>query len=322
MKKPELLAPVGNNETFYAALEGGADAVYLGLRHFNARERAVNFSNAQIPVIIKEAHKKNRKVYITLNTVIKNQELHELLDTLYFLEKVKPDAVIIQDWGVYLLIKKYFPSLNIHASTQTANHNSIGANYSYQKGIERVIFARELTLKELEKIKHLSKAELEIFIHGALCWSFSGMCHFSSYLGGHGANRGRCTQVCRRVFTSEDKSGYFFSLKDNQQIDLIPELIKIGVKSLKIEGRLKSDDYVYRVTKAYRMVIDDVSKINEAKELLYFDLGRKKTSYFLGNNLKNIITKSPNTGLFLGKISEIIEDGVIAILQFLELKKF
>ena len=133
MKKTELLLPVGNTETFYAALEGGADAVYLGLKHFNAREKADNFTNNQIPVLIQLAHQKNCKVYITLNTVIKNTELFELLDVLAYMETVKPDAVIIQDWGVYYLIKKFFPGLTVHASTQMANHNSLGANYSYQK---------------------------------------------------------------------------------------------------------------------------------------------------------------------------------------------
>ena len=334
MKKPELLVPVGNNETFYAALEGGADAIYLGLKRFNARERAKNFSFAQIPVIIDEAHKKNCKVFITLNTVIKNNELDELVDTLHFLEQIKPDAVIIQDWGVYYLIKKFFPEINIHASTQMANHNSLGTKFSLQKEFDRVILARELTLQELEIIQKKSisdldadkttykskrtrlleskikkNIDLEIFIHGALCYSFSGMCYFSSFLGGHSANRGHCTQPCRRLFSVDDETKYFFSLKDNEQIELIPKFEKIGIRSLKIEGRLKSDDYVYRVASAYRMAIDDHEKISEAKKLLALDMGREKTSYFLGGSIKDAITQNPNTGLFAGKITKIIKDG-------------
>ncbi len=317
MKKTELLLPAGNTETFYAALEGGADAVYLGLKHFNARGRALNFSNRQIPVLIDLAHKKDCKVFITLNTVIKNKELSELIDVIDFLNKIKPDAVIIQDWGVYHIIKKYFPDLKVHASTQMANHNSLGAIYSEQKDFERVILARELTLREAEEVNKKSKIQTEVFIHGALCYSFSGMCNFSSYLGGHGANRGICSQVCRRAFDTGKEAKYFYSLKDNQQIENIHNLIDAGVYSLKIEGRLKSSDYVYKVARAYRAVIDDKANLPYARELLQTETGRKKTSYFLGNDLSNAITyDSPNTGLFLGKITEIKKTGFIFNCNF------
>lgn len=310
MKKTELLLPVGNTETFYAALEGGANAVYLGLKYFNARGRALNFSNRQIPVLIDLAHKKNCKVYITLNTVIKNKELPELIDVLDYLNKIKPDAVIIQDWGVFQVIRKHFPKLTVHASTQMANHNSIGANFSYQKGFERVILARELTLQEAKDINKKTKIETEVFVHGALCYSFSGMCNFSSYLGGHGANRGICSQVCRRTFDTKKESKYFYSLKDNQQIENLHNLIEVGIDSLKIEGRLKSSDYVYKVARAYRMVMDDKTKLPLAKEMLQTETGRKKTGYFLANDLSDAITyKSPNTGLFLGKIEKITNTG-------------
>ncbi len=310
MKKVELLLPVGNTETFYAALEGGADAVYLGLKHFNAREKADNFTNQQIPVLIDLAHQKECKVYITLNTVVKNKELFELLDILAYLEFVKPDAVIIQDCGVYNLIKKFFPGLTAHASTQMANHNSAGANFSYQMKFERVILARELTLQEAEELNKKTEIQTEVFVHGALCYSFSGMCNFSSYLGGHGANRGLCTQVCRRTFDTKNDSKYFFSLKDNQQIENIQNLIEAGVDSLKIEGRLKSSDYVYKVARAYRMVMDDIANLPVAQELLKTETGRKKTSYFLGNDLSDAITyKSPNTGLFMGEILRLTDEG-------------
>jgi putative protease len=191
-----------------------------------------------------------------------------------------------------------------------ANHNSIGANYSYQKNFERVILARELTLQEAKNINKKTKIETEVFIHGALCYSFSGMCNFSSYLGGHGANRGICSQVCRRTFDTKKESKYFYSLKDNQQIENIHNIIDAGVFSLKIEGRLKSSDYVYKVARAYRMVIDDKSKLPLAKEMLQTETGRKKTSYFLGNDLSDAISyTSPNTGLYLGKIEQVNKNG-------------
>jgi putative protease len=290
MKTPELLLPAGNIESFYAALEGGADSVYLGLKHFNARERAFNFSNQQLPVLLELAHKKNAKVYVTLNTVVKNKELPDLLNMLDFLNQVKPDAVIIQDWGVYYLIRSFFPKLTIHASTQMGNHNSLGADYSKQKGFDRVILAREMTLKEVEILHRKTGIETETFVHGALCYSFSGMCHFSSYINANGANRGLCSQICRRSFERGEESKFYFSLKDQQQIEHIPELIKAGISSFKVEGRLKSADYVYKVARAYRMVIDDPGKVSEALDMLKTETGRAKTGYFLGNDLSDAFT--------------------------------
>jgi len=300
--KPELLLPVGNAENFHAAVEGGANAVYLGLKKFNARGRANNFSHDQLQGLIKEAKENDVKVYITLNTVIKNHELPELLETLDFLNKIKVSAIIIQDWGVYYLSKKYFPNLNIHASTQMGNHNSLGANYSNKLDFERVILARELNDTEISTISERSDIQLEIFVHGALCYSFSGMCLFSSYLGGSGANRGICAQPCRRVYKSGNKSKYTFSLKDNQLIEHIPDIAKIGISSIKIEGRLKSGEYVYNVARAYRMAIDHPDMLDEAKKILEHDLGREKTSYFYGGNIKNSISNNPEAGIFVGKI--------------------
>ncbi len=303
MKTPELLLLAGNIESFYAALEGGADAVYLGLKHFNARERAFNFSNQQLPVLLELAHKKNVKVYVTLNTVVKNKELPELLNVLDFLNQVQPDAVIIQDWGVYYLIKKHFPNLHIHASTQMANHNSLGAEYSKRKGFDRVILAREMTLKETEQLNRKTSIETETFVHGALCYSFSGMCHFSSYINANGANRGLCSQICRRSFERGEETKFFFSLKDQQQIVHIPDLIKAGICSFKVEGRLKSADYVYKVARAYRMVIDSPDKLPEALEILKTETGRAKTAYFLGNDLSDAFTgDDPGTGIYLGTV--------------------
>ncbi len=200
---PELHLPAGNIESFYAALEGGADAIYLGLKQFNARGRARNFTNSQLPKLLKEAKKHNVQVYITLNTVIKNQEITELFDYLHFLNLTGVDGIIVQDWGVYYIAKRFFPKLKIHASTQLGIHNSLGTNFSEKKGFKRVVLARELTLNELQTICEKSSVETEVFIHGALCYSFSGMCLYSSYSGGRGANRGLCTQPCRRVYSTK-----------------------------------------------------------------------------------------------------------------------
>ena len=302
MKKPELLLPAGSVEAFYAAIEGGADAVYLGMRHFNARERARNFTIGQFRAVLKEAKLKNVKVYLTLNTIIRNNELPELFDILNTISHTSPAAVIIQDLGAYYLIKKYFPKLTIHASTQMAHHNSLGANFADKLGFERVILARELTGEELSLIKKKSKIELEVFIHGALCYSFSGMCLFSSYLGGMSANRRNCRQPCRRKYQTGKHEDYSFNLKDNQQIEMIKKMMKIGISSLKIEGRMKSAEYVYQVAKAYRMLIDDPRKTKEADALLQYDLGREKTAYFPGNSVKDAISKTPFTGLNIGNV--------------------
>ena len=304
IQKPELLLPAGNTEAFFAAVEGGADAVYLGLRKFNARERADNFTLPQLQALLKEAKKQNIKVYLTLNTIIKNKELPELIDTLYALTQTNITAVIIQDWGTYHLIKNHFTNLAIHSSTQMGNHNSLGAIYSEKLGFERVIFARELTKKEIESIRQKSNIEIEVFGHGALCYSFSGMCLFSSYLGGMSANRGNCMQPCRRLYQDGSNKHYIFSLKDNELIDHIPEILKMGVASLKIEGRLKPAEYTYQVAKAYRMAINHPEKIKEAKELLKYDMGREKTSYFFGGDIREAITGNPSTGIFLGTVKE------------------
>jgi len=308
--KPELLLPVRNAETFFAASEGGADAVYLGLKKFNARGKAGNFTPRQLQALLKESEKKKIKVYLTLNTLIKNAELPELLDILYILSQTKISAVIIQDWGVYYLLKKFFPKIPFHASTQMANHNSVGALYSLEKRFERVILARELTWNELKSIKKRAKIEIELFVHGALCYSFSGMCLFSSFNGGMSANRGLCTQPCRRLYNvPEESSKYYFSLKDLQLIDKIPEIIDSGISSLKIEGRMKSAEYVHNVAKAYRLAIDDPGRIKDAQEYLNYDFGREKTSYFMGRSVSESITENPYNGIMIGNVIKVFNDG-------------
>ncbi len=298
-KLPELLLPAGNIEAFHAAVKGGADAVYLGLKNFNARGRAKNFLVHQLQSLIKEAKKSNVRVHITLNTLVKNSELPELLDTLYMLSQTEIDAVIIQDLGTYYLIKKYFPNLKIHASTQMSVHNSLGAEYMRKLGFDRVILFREITLAELKLISSGTTADLEVFVHGALCYSFSGQCLFSSYLGGMSANRGLCRQPCRRLYNVDGNEKYLFNLKDNQQLSQIDEFVKLGIASLKIEGRMKSAEYVYNTAKAYRDALDGKAESNSKLQ----DLGREKTGYFLSGNVTTAITEKPYTGEHIGDLS-------------------
>ncbi|MEF8984009.1 MAG: peptidase U32 family protein [Bacteroidales bacterium] len=311
MNKPELLLPAGNAEMFHAAVEGGADAVYLGLKQFNARERADNFTIPQLQALLAEAGKHNIKVYLTLNTVIKNKELPELLDILHAVSQTDISAVIMQDWGLYYLIRNHFSNLKLHASTQMGNHNAPGGMFSEKLGFERVIFARELTKRELAAIREKSNIQIELFIHGALCYSFSGMCLFSSYLGGMSANRGKCMQPCRRMYHDQNQKKYLFSLKDNQLIDHIPEIMDMGISSLKVEGRLKSAEYVYQVARAYRMAIDHPERIDEAAQLLIYDTGREKTAYYLGGDVNGALTENPSTGIFLGTVEELTQKGFI-----------
>lgn len=310
-QSPELLLPAGNPEAFFAALQAGAGAVYLGLEQFNARGRATNFNSRQLPAILREARKKNVKVYITLNTVVKNTELPKLLDVLAFLNESRPDAVIVQDWGVFFLVRTFFPNLKIHASTQMGTHNSQGTQYLAGLGFARTVLARELTLNEIETVVKNSPSETEVFVHGALCYSFSGMCLFSSYTGGRGANRGICSQSCRRTYNDSGKQKFLFNLKDNQLLDLIPKLAAIGVTSLKVEGRMKPAEYVYRVGSAYKMVLAGSHRINEALQLLAFDFGRQKTRWFAGGDVKGAVADDSSTGILAGKVERVDKDSLL-----------
>jgi putative protease len=304
-RNTELLVPAGSVDSFRAAVRGGADAVYLGLKQFNARVRANNFSEEQLPAILREARKHGVKVYITLNTVIKNKELSKLFDFLSYLERVDVDAIIVQDWGVFALARQYFPKLTVHASTQMGTHNSAGVSYAAQLGIKRVVLARELTLTEIGRISDKPACELEVFIHGALCYSFSGQCFFSSYIGGRGANRGMCSQPCRMAYQDKQEERYLFNLKDNQQLANLEKLNEYGIHSLKVEGRMKSADYVFRVASAYRLALDQPERKDEAEAMLQMDFGREKTGYFLAQNVSDALADNSNTGILLGQIIRV-----------------
>lgn len=317
----ELLAPAGSIEALDAAISEGADAVYLGLKSFNARLRGANFAWNQAQATVEELHKKGKKVYITVNTVVQENECERLYRFLTFLSKISPDALIVQDLGVLQMLKMYFPHLKIHASTQMNIASSKGANIASRSGISRVVLARELSLREITEIHFNTNCELEVFVHGALCVSESGLCMFSSYLGGKSANRGMCTQACRRYYEADcqggKKSGYFFSPYDLQLIDVVPNLIKAGVSSFKIEGRMKSAEYVAQVVKAYRYVIDRAEDENiedviaKGKKMLLHDFSREKTHYHIFSpSLEKVLQpdQAGGTGIFLGKILEVIAD--------------
>ncbi len=290
IKSPEILAPVGNKEAFFATIDAGADAIYLGLQNFSARARANNFCLEDLPFILKYAHNNQTKIYITINTLIKNRELPELIKTLFFLNKLKVDAIIFQDWAVLYIVKNLFPTLTLHASTQLGIHNSAGANFAKRQGIERVVLSREITKSELASIRKKSKAELELFVHGALCYSFSGECLFSSFIGSCSGNRGQCKQPCRRLYNDK----YLFNLSDLQLLKHLLYLEEIGVDSLKIEGRMKSAEYIYNVVKAYKNKAESVQ-----------DFGREKTEYFFGEKLNKPIIDFPYTGELIGTISKV-----------------
>jgi len=303
---PELLAPAGSIESFHAAIDAGADAVYLGLDDFNARLRAKNFTAKTLSYLVPYAHSKNVKVYVTFNTLVKQSELKRAISMLFQLEQIGIDALIVADPGIINIARNHFPELKLHGSTQMGFHNSAGAVAAARMGLKRIVLSRELTKDEIRTISKNSKIELEIFIHGALCYSISGMCLASSFLGGASGNRGRCTQVCRRMFKSSDnEEGYFVSPKDFCTIDHIQFFKENHISSLKIEGRMKGPEYVHSVVTAYRMVLDKPGSIDKAREILDSDMGRAKCSFFLdGIKAEKILDKnSSGTGIYIGKIT-------------------
>jgi putative protease len=312
--KPELLAPAGSINVFEGAINAGADAVYIGAPALNARALSRDFTPAEIAAMVEYAHSKGVKLYLAANSLLKEVEIPQAVETLAMLEALQPDALIVQDLGIYHLCRQYFPHLRLHASTLFGAHNSLAVRQFENMGFARVVLARELTLKEIGVIAKKCSVELEVFIHGALCFSYSGLCLFSSYLGGKSGLRGRCVQPCRRHYQWKEKGrkpGYLFSMNDLSGIDLIPQLLRAGVSSLKIEGRLRSAHYVSSVVKAYRMVIDahgdDEEKLENARELLAQAMGRKTShGYFSVPQPKELISPyhSGNIGLYLGQAAK------------------
>ncbi|MCQ2613388.1 MAG: U32 family peptidase [Treponemataceae bacterium] len=317
----ELLAPAGNIEALDAAIGEGADAVYMGLKSFNARLRSSNFAWNQFEAAVESVHRQGKKIYVTVNTVAEESETERLYRFLEYLESVGPDGIIVQDFGVVRMVQEFFPKLKLHASTQMNVASARAVNILGKEGFSRVVLARELSLEEIRAIKAASSCELEVFVHGALCVSESGLCLFSSFLGGKSANRGMCTQACRRLYTADfdgrEETGYYFSPYDLQLIDRIPQLMEAGVESFKIEGRMKSAEYVGSVTAAYRYVMDHWQEdkkgaIATGRRILSTDFARTKTRYwFDSDKAENLLDpkQAGGTGIYLGKIEQVKSDG-------------
>ncbi|MBT5343050.1 U32 family peptidase [Candidatus Woesearchaeota archaeon] len=302
--KIELLLPVGNQENLAAAVENGADAVYFGIDKFNARRRADNFKLEKIKEVIDYCHQNGVRCYCTLNILIKNEEIEEFFATITQLYLSGIDAVIIQHLSFLPIIKKNFPGLEVHLSTQTTITNTYF--HDLIKQADKVVLPRELSKEEIENFINKTKLPTEIFVQGALCFSYSGKCLFSSFLGGRSGNRGLCAQPCRKRYNGK----YLLSMKDLCLVKEIPNLIKIGVSSLKIEGRLRSAKYVAAATKLYRTAIDSyyVKKFAVDKDLfkeMKMAFNREFTWGYYAN-LKNVVSdeKPMGRGLYLGEFDQ------------------
>lgn len=290
----ELLAPAGNLEILKGVIESGADAVYVGGSMFGARAYANNFTEEELLEAIDFAHLRGVKVYLTVNTLIKNSEFSKLYDYLLPYYKRGLDAVIVQDIGVVKAIHEYFPSMEIHTSTQMTVTGADGVRFLSQFGVTRVVMAREVSLAEMKRIHEETGMELEAFVHGALCYSYSGQCLFSSILGGRSGNRGRCAQPCRLPYTVEGKKDeYILSLKDMCGIKALDRLRDAGVYSLKIEGRMKQLEYACGVVKYYRSYIDSMKPVSDADYDRIKALGNRcgfTDRYYFDHNGSDMVT--------------------------------
>lgn len=310
MKKiPELLAPVGGADKLPYALHFGADAVYLGGKNFGLRAFSDNFTTEEIKEAVKTAHSQNKKLYVTLNIFAKNSDFGEMGEFVKELESAKADAVIVSDSGVVDFVMKTAPKLDVHLSTQANTTNKYAAKFWAQQGVKRIVLARELSLEEIAEIKDYigDEAEIEAFVHGAMCISYSGRCLLSSYLTPRDSNRGECVQACRWDYEirekgkdgylslSEDERGsYILNSKDLCTIDFLDKIIEAGASSLKIEGRMKSAYYVGTAVRAYRKRIDDIIAGREYDEELF-------------EELKKITHREYTSGFYLGQPEQCYE---------------
>src|SRR5579863_7765755 len=325
---PELLAPAGDDEALRAAVANGADAVYFGLSDFNARHRAVNFTLEQLPSTMQYLHENNVRGYVTFNTLVFSDELPKAVDFLAAIIRAGADAVIVQDLGIVRLIKRMAPDFPVHGSTQMTLTESQGIEFVRQLGIERVILARELSIGDIRRITANTAMPLEVFVHGALCVAYSGQCLTSEALGGRSANRGQCAQACRQPYelivdgqpVDLGDKAYLLSPQDLAAYDLVGDLAESGVKSLKIEGRLKSAHYVAATTQTYRAAIDAAVagrrfEISGQQELdLKQSFSRGFTHGFLdGVNHQELVQgRFPgNRGVRIGTVASVSRDGVV-----------
>ena len=316
MKKPELLAPAGNMDAFLAAIEAGANAIYIGGYTFGARAFANNFSDDEIIKCINYAHLYGVKVYITVNTIVYEKEVDLFLNYIDFLHRNNVDAIIIQDLGMLDLVRKVYPNLELHASTQMHIHNLNGVLNLQKWGAKRVVMARETSYEKLKEIKKHTSIELEVFVHGALCVSYSGQCLMSSLIGGRSGNRGKCAGTCRQQYNLIDGNGkeynedsYLLSTRDLNTLEDIGKLIELGIDSFKIEGRMKRAEYVYLVVSIYRKAIDNYLKYKETRitenDILELKkiYNRRFTKGYLFNDKNIMNTYRPNhLGIKIGKV--------------------
>jgi len=315
MKKPELLLPAGCFDAAIGAFEGGADAVYLGLHDFSARKSAKNFTKEELLKLLSYARPLNKKIYVTLNTLIKESELNEVLRIAAFLNEIEIDALILQDFGLSLLIRELFPDITLHASTQMAVHNVDGVGVLKENGFSRIVLSRELPFNKITEIKKaFPEMEIEVFVHGAMCYSFSGMCLASGIMVGRSGNRGECAQLCRNFYQLEDEKRYCFSCNDLAMNEKILLLEKEGIDSLKIEGRMKSPSYVFHTASLYRSILERKEyKLHEKNSAVSFSR-KKSEAYFNSTSGKSMICQQypGHRGIFTG-ICISVENGQFSI---------
>jgi len=322
--KIELLAPVGNMEALRAAVQNGADAVYMGGKSFNARQYAQNFDNEELREAVAYAHLYGVKVYVTVNTLLDNSEIPELIDYLYTLQAARVDALIVQDLGVIRLIRSLLPEMELHASTQMNVHNPAGIRFLEEIGLKRVVLAREVSLENIALLRQNSTMPLEVFVHGALCVCYSGQCLMSSMIGGRSGNRGRCAQPCRLNYTlvnsrgEELQTGHLLSPRDLKMIEHLPLLLEAGISSLKVEGRMKRPEYVATVIRNYRVALDYLYELRKQERLDEYAVSaeaRKElvqifnrdftTGYFLEKKGPHLMSfqRPNNRGLMIGRVT-------------------
>ena len=319
MSNIEILSPAGSFEALKSAIQSGADAVYFGGRAFSARKNAVNLSNEEIIEAVLFAHLRGAKLYVAVNTLMFDSELEGAFEFIKFCYEAGVDAIIVQDLGIARMVRKYFPDFPLHASTQMTIHNLSGAVLAEKMGFKRVVLSRELSLKEIEHISKNCNIELEVFVHGALCMSYSGQCLMSSFLGGRSGNRGACAQPCRLNYTLynskgdklSDENKYLLSLKDLCLVEHIHDLKKAGVTSLKIEGRMKSSAYVSAVSGIYNKYRDGGKVSDEDKRLLenIFSRGGFTQGYFKGETGRELLSFDKNhDDIFSSATQDVLND--------------
>ena len=311
----KIVAPAGNLERFYSAVNAGADEIYMGIKGFGARRNAENFTLEEYKEAIDYAHKRGSRIFLTLNTLMKNVEIDFLYTNLKALYEYGLDAIIVQDLGYFRFIKENFPDIDIHGSTQMTVANHFEAEYLRKLGFKRVVLPREMTFEEIKKIRENTSIELEVFVSGALCISYSGNCYMSSFIGGRSGNRGMCAQPCRKLYTKDSKCNFLLSPKDQLMgKEEIQKLKSIGINSIKIEGRMKEKTYVNEAVTYFKDMIADIDRNEKLSNV--FNRGYSKGYFYSDIKSSDIMnrnysaTMGKNIGIISGK-ELVLEDGII-----------